>query len=682
MKKELNIVSFIGVRPDSLGNYFVGLGLIAALSKKYPQIRGCWRNGHFVLVGDSLSEDAIKGYLLNEWQPTPYVRWWSDVQKKDTKAQTDQGLWQARSREKDSSRVRLLDAHIVGTRRNQFNHVLGTGGNVGKRDLAKTSGDAWQSIQKSKPQDKACWLEQTLYEISSGTIPKLNNTGTWFVSANKTFNSGQDWFREGEISPWSFLLALEGVMLLVGGVNRRLGSRSRPYAVFPFLTESPSPTSEGEIGYFKAELWGPIWGSPMNLSELRSLLDRGLARIGERAAKSPHEFALAAMSAGVDAGVTSFARFVLRQTTSPQVYEAIPREKVEVNQTSTHESRIVESLIPWLDRLPYEPTDRKQKRKFKGLRGPVEEAIISLAANPNDAERWRRLWLLLADTQGKIDRNQNLRGKSRALPWLDESWFKKAWGDAPPEIQIAQAIASIGAVTDAPSARKSEALPIISNIFGVKLDRYMKPVFDGEQRPQRVVWHNGELLTVLPALLQRRLIDAESEDGPPTIATRKCPPKILAAFINKSLNYEVIGRWIPALSLVNWSRRAVPATEVDKSEGESLTMDGAYLLQALFRPLFCPFNPNLFGEKFFPPHLSPRAVTARRLLNHIRQSSWDEAIQLAQNRYLASRHNIVATPAIENIHGELIASALLVPLSVNEIAKGLSRWLKLKKHSN
>lgn len=678
MKKELDAVPLIGVRPDSLGNYFVGLGLIAALSRKYPQIRGCWRNGHFVLVGDSLSEEAVQDCLLNEWQPTPYVRWWSDAQKKDTKAQTDQSLWRARSKEKSANNVRMLDAHVVGSGRNQFNYVLGTGGNVGKRDLAKTSKDAWQLIQKNKPQDKARWLEQTLYETSNGTTPKLNNAGTWFVSANKTFNSGQDWFREGEISPWSFLLALEGVFLLVGGVSRRLGSRSRPYAVFPFLTEPPSPTSESEVGYLKAELWGPIWRNPMNLSELRLLLERGLARIGERAAKSPHEFALAAMDAGVDVGISSFARFALRQTTSSQVYEAVPRERVEVGKASSPESTLIAFLIPWLDRLPYEPTDRKQKGKFKGLRGPVEEAIVNLAATPNDLERWRLLWLLLADTQGKIDRNRTLRGKSPALPWLNDDWFEKAWPVPPPEIQIARAIASVGAGTNA---------PIIRNIFGVTFDKSKRLVFAGEQKPQRVVWHNGGLLTTLPALLQRRLIDAESKDElprPPLLATRKCPPEILAAFINKSpdLDDEVIGRWIPALSLVNWSRPSSPTKEADRSLSEDSAMDGAYLLQGLFRPLFCPFNPRLFGEKFFSPHLSPRAVTARRLLNLIRQSSWDEAIQLAQDRYLASGHDILTTPAIGNVNGEVIASALLVPLSVNEIARGLSRWLKPKKYSN
>ncbi|HEU0144155.1 MAG TPA: hypothetical protein VFQ47_05165, partial [Nitrososphaera sp.] len=82
------------------------------------------------------------------------------------------------------------------------------------------------------------------------------------------------------------------------------------------------------------------------------------------------------------------------------------------------------------------------------------------------------------------------------------------------------------------------------------------------------------------------------------------------------------------------------------------------------------------------PHLGPRTVTARRLLNLIRQGSWDEAIQSARSRYLASGRNIVAAPAIGSVDGELIASALLVPLSVNEIARGLSRWLKPKKPSN
>jgi len=676
MNKELRAIHLAGVRPDSLGNYFVGLGLIAAVSKKYPQIRGCWRYGHFVLLGEDLNKNDIEDFLLNEWQPISYVRWWSESQKKDTKAQTDESIWQGRNKENDSKQVRLLDAHIIGNGRNQFNHLFGTGGNIGKRDLAKTSKDAWQLISKGKLQEKTAWLEQTLYEKLDGTLPKLNNTGTWFVYANKTFSSGQEWYREGEISPWSFLLALEGALLFVGGVNRRLGARSRAYAVFPFLSEPPSAKTENEVGYVRAELWTPIWSNPANLSELRDLLERGLARIGERAAKAPHEYAIAAMKAGTDAGVTVFARFVLRQTTSSQVFEAIPKEEIAVSEEASKESKLIEPLLSWLERLP---ADIKQKGRFNGLRGHVEEGIVHLAANPKDKERWRKLWLLLPEIQNKIDKNKNLRLPRRALPWLDEGWFYQAFdeNDIPHEILVARAVASIGAETKA---------PILKNIFGVE-EKYKKISFVGEQRPQKVVWHSGDLTNVFLALIQRRLVDAEIEAGEkqpklPFNFGQSCTPEVLTTFLNKSLDYEMIGRWIPAFSLVEWTRRLTDYEDKSEIENESFITDGAYQLQALFRPFFCPFNLKFDDVELFPGHLKPRTIIARRLLNLIRQNAWDEAIQLAKSRYLAGGQEIIHPPTIENVDGETIASALLVPLSYKDTREGLMRWLKFKKRRN
>src|SRR5208283_5542344 len=136
------------------------------------------------------------------------------------------------------------------------------------------------------------------------SLPELTSAGTWFVYANERFNSGQEPSSEkGWISPWAFLLAIEGVRLLRGGAARRLGSRARPYAVFPFLCDAPSPTTEGEIKLTRAEFWAPVWERPTNCAELDALLERGLARVGDRAAQAPHEFALAALSAGTDSGV-------------------------------------------------------------------------------------------------------------------------------------------------------------------------------------------------------------------------------------------------------------------------------------------------------------------------------------------------------------------------------------------
>jgi CRISPR-associated protein Csx17 len=351
------------------------------------------------------------------------------LKKQTRRAKSDRKIWEQRSKEA-VHRVLHLDAHIVGVGRNQFNPVFGTGGNIGKRDLATACKKAKELILRDKTKRKAQdWLKYTLWAEGKPELPELSSTGTWFVYANKTFNSGQDWSEEGKISPWSFLLALEGALLLVGSVNRRLSSISRPYAVFPFVTDRPSPKTEGEVGLARAEFWAPLWEYPATLIEIRALLERGLARIGNRDCRAPHEFALAARAAGVDAGVKEFARFVLRQTTSSQVYEAIPQEHIEVSPAVTLESELIEPLLPWLDRLPYEPSDSKQRGKFKGLRGPVEEAIVKIAERPDDTERWQQLLLLLADVQTRIDRNQSLRKSCAAVPRLSWHWFDKAWGN-------------------------------------------------------------------------------------------------------------------------------------------------------------------------------------------------------------------------------------------------------------
>jgi CRISPR-associated protein Csx17 len=134
------------------------------------------------------------------------------------------------------------------------------------------------------------------------------------------------------------------------------------------------------------------------------MLRRGLARIGNRTAGSPHEFAVAALAAGTDVGIESFARFELRQTTSSQVYEAIPKPKVQVRLNQSTASELLLEVLGkgWLDRMPFEPRDSKQRGKFVGLRGPIEAAIVEIAESPTESERWRTMLLRMSDAQPKV----------------------------------------------------------------------------------------------------------------------------------------------------------------------------------------------------------------------------------------------------------------------------------------
>jgi CRISPR-associated protein Csx17 len=676
---RLKSISFDGVRPDSLGNYFVGLGLLSALSKKWQSIRGCWRNGRFCALERDISRKAVEYYLLNEWIPTDYERWWKESQEKSKK--NPKIIWSERSSQ-DLNKVVHLDAHIITVERNQFNPIFGTGGNIGKRNLAKTYREALDLIDPpmlkssknarksseqspSSPLSQICaWLRLTLWGEGDPALPEPLPAGTWFVSANKSFNSGQSWYCEERISPWSFILAMEGALMLVGGVNRRLSALARPYAVFPFISEAPSPKSDGEIKSIEAEFWAPIWKYPATLTEVRSLLERGLARIGDKTAKAPHEFALAARSAGVDAGVSEFARFILRHTTSSQTYEAIPQQRIEVAPVKTIESQLIEPLLPWLDRLPYEPRDPNQRGQFKGLRGPIEELIIQIAEKPEDPERWRNLLLRISDTQARIDRSKDLRGKCDAIPRLDPRWFDRAWSEAPPEVQIARAIASIGAGTD---------MPLMLNIYGVELNSWGKPFFPRE-KPQRAVWYKGDPVRLLCDLLHRRLVDGEPTEKPPLKAIHFCDQELMEAFLAGQLNLEMICQWIPPFSLIAWERQK----ERDDSFGtiSSPAASPMYLLSAFFKPIFHPDEIALNGRTSGSGRFSSSIMAARRLFNLIRQGEWDEAVKFARNRYLAQGFATIQPELLETGCNELMAASFLVPLRGRDVTAGFKRWLE------
>jgi len=700
-----------GINTDSLGHYLCGLGLLSAVSRKWPSVRAAWRSGHLVLLGEGLTLDQIKHYLMSEWQPTSYERWWDKPFKDDRdarkKGKPAMSLRRARG-DKPVDYLRSLDATVVYVDRPITNPLFGDlAGQLGaQRDFARVYRACTQFLtvvrkgefeETGIPNDLirylkafqkrqdchdllAAWLNETLLGASVDEIPPIGSTGTWFLYANKTFNTGQQWFRKGRLSPWSFLLALEGALLLVGGINRRLTARSRPYAVFPFICEPSQPVTAGEVGAFKAEFWAPLWGNPATLTEVRTLFQRGLARLGGRAAQEPYEFAVAARAAGVDAGVTEFVRFELRQTTSSQVYEAIPRQRIRVEPQPApteptsqipSDADLLMQLIEsrWLDRLPYEPRDSRQRGKFAGLRGPVEAAIIDVSEQPDDSERWKNLLTLLARTQLRIDRNRSFRDRCIPLRMLHPGWFYRAWPKSiPAEVQIAQSIASVGSSLD---------YPLLFNVYGVDRDGTGRLIFP-KSRPQRAVWHHGDPLRVLADVVHRRLIDVNPTDSVPLDASCRCPQNLVSWFLTGMLDVEKIARWVPPLALIDWSQ-SQDLSEI-QADRRCPPPDGRVLLHALFRPFFHPgpvwINQN---EVLFPKDRQPHAGLARRLF-HLLCYGWiDEAIQAARNAYLAGGRSIVIPPTGLPTLGDHLAAALLIPIRSRDVAAGICRWFEPHK---
>lgn len=676
MNKQLHAIPFAGITPDTLGGYLCGLGLLSACAQVAPSIRGCWRDHIFHALVDRASGDLrgmvgsvpIDEFLLKQWKQPKYPDGkkapWSDAQKQDTRNKTSSAVGRYRC-EVQLDDIRLIDSHIVSARRNVFNPMFGTGGNIGKRNLAKLAAEAAGLLNNATEARK--WLANTLYG-EPADLPELPSSGTWFPFANKTFNSGQDgFFREGRLSPWSFLLALEGALLLRGEIGWRLSAIARPYAAFPFISEAPNPVAESNVGLKRAGVfWAPIWDTPATLTELRALLKRGLARIGRKTATAPHEFAAAALGIGVDAGVVRFAPFELRETTSSQVFEAMPMPHILVrsDERSHRAAELISSLVQWMARLPYEPTSGKKKGRFSGLRGPVEQAIIAVSEQPEDATRWQELLLMLAQVQKQIDWDgtRGWRQHSAPFPRLSQAWLDFAWPDGRPvEIEIATAIASVGGGTH---------YPLTCNIYGVKTGK--EGFWFPKDRPLNAVWHEGDLVDALCDILHRRLVDhggrKKSERAPwPLTAKYAVSQDVLDLFLNGGVDDAEVARWLPALSLLGWHRPILNRDDHERS------WSGLFALDSLFRPLLTaglPWKDNSHN-------VEPDITAALRLTGLLRQEDMDSALDFASARYRALDAQPVPVTGHASISttAQHLLAALLIPISRRATMAGRARWI-------
>ena len=67
-----------GCTEQPLSAYLRALGILRLVSEqKDPSVRGCWRNGRFVLASSSMTREQLLQFLLEEYVPTPIVSPWN-----------------------------------------------------------------------------------------------------------------------------------------------------------------------------------------------------------------------------------------------------------------------------------------------------------------------------------------------------------------------------------------------------------------------------------------------------------------------------------------------------------------------------------------------------------------------------------------------------------------------------
>lgn len=700
-RKILSVISVPGLQPTSLGAYLATLGLLKVLSRSWPDVRAAWRDGVFHLVGGPAGRDVLVDALMAvadraSW--TPYKRGWADAQKASTKAKSSVklALWQA---EADEADLELFAAHAAPASRVFFNPLLGSGGNAGKRAFS----DGWKKAvetllpPKETPKkgantdDRREALNAFLDGKASAWRTEKLNAASWFSDANKLYNSGQNPFTEGTISPWAMALACEGLVFFAGSASRRLGSRTRPGGAFPFVIAAASPETSGEAGRDRSEVWVPLWSRPMTVPEVTGLFARGRAEIGGHGAVTPAAFAVAVTQRGVDAGISEFHRFALGKTTSANTFEPryLGAAPVRVGTTDAQSSAF-ERILGLIENLP---RDRKegQRWRFIGLRGPVERTLVNAAREQNNSEATTALLDAVVQALDRVDVNRSFREQGVTWRPLPLDWVPALCGGEIPHVEARLALSLVSAFP--------VEFPFALYRFGI--ERRDKA---GKERPRknflfihpkappaRWVWRTGSLAQNLCMVIQRRLLDWEGKEGSGAAPALRTPIAArvsdVEAWLDGDVDESLLARWLSRLALFDWSFISQCVRELSPFASEAIAVRPALALYALLHPLFdvrpVTDNGRKEGHDLLAPETGARTpVAALRMAALIRGGDIDRAIEVARSRYAMAQAPLMRTDAPWAFGDpDRLLAALTFPISNPARTALVRRWLRPQRQT-
>lgn len=430
----------------------------------------------------------------------------------------------------------------------------------------------------------------------------------------------------------------------------------------------------------------------MSLAEVSTLFARGRAELKGRGAIKPAQFAAAIRRRGVDAGVSEFRRFVLGHWTS--------RKTVEPEMKARFPLQIGEEACPAVSSILEQVTDLIEHRefprdgeRFAGLRGPIESALLEVAAQPNSPEAGITLLDAVVRALDRIDRNQDFRkGKVRWQP-LPLEWLPSLFADEQPGVEARLALSLVSAFP--------ETLPLASFRFGVEWAREQNGKYEydwttepkwfehSKVAPARWVWGPGELARVLGAVLSRRLLeearlDKSNAECPRGRAPLPATTQDIQHWLAGDLDESLLWSWLSRLALFDWRRVPKEVRALMPGQHDMSRVDGELVLVGLLQPLI-DRRPLVIRE------LSPNDLlseetgartteAARSLVTLIRAGSLDVAYRLASSRYAMAGARLATLNAPFATHDpNRLAAALLFPITDRDRASLFERWLRPRR---
>ena len=593
-----------GCTPVPLAHYLKALGvlrLVAESPSGDPTAKAAWIADQLRL-SSRFDQEELVSFFLRDYKPTPVLAPWnggSGFYKKDNREAIEaiagspsprfypyktgivaamravdflklkekpdgdtkgQLLHLCRNTLPDDALAWLDAVFVLGQDGPKYPPLLGTGGNDGRLEftnnfMQRISGLIDPANGQPMP-DSERWLRAALFgSAAPGSVAKAP-VGQFFPGAAGGANGTSGFDAPSAVNPWDFVLMIEGALLFAAASVKRLESANVGSLVYPFCVR------QAGVGYASAasadekdarcEMWLPIWDKPTTLPELRATFGEGRAQVGGHAARNGVDFARAAVSLGVDRGISAFQRYGF-QVRNGLAYFATPLNRVVVRRNVSAD--LLSDIDQWHDRLRQKAGPQANPAApasvARGLNG-FERAVLDLCRD-GSVDSVQAVIISLGQTERALAKSLKWSSDNyvRPLCGLRHEWLKNANTNSA-EFRLAASLAGMRAWFG--SGKKPIWLRQHLEPLEIETAKDRSWAKWAAQPGNDVVWHDGDLTDALNDILARRIIRVEKSgvEGWPDWSPRCSRLEDITAFIEGRTDDALIADLLWGLSLIDW----------------------------------------------------------------------------------------------------------------------------------
>lgn len=521
-------IVFGGTSAASLGEMLAGYGIIAICGELWPDAVLWWDDAMHVVADVPTESDgaAITAEIaarLKTWA----MHTGGALQKR--RKNKSKKISAGPSPLEDTSEVDALDARLA---EEAYAAVVALGSRRAPHPLLPAFGQDGSANYFASLTDAAKRAhDEDIGLAFHGQVRRLHRRldgggGLFFPDAIKRYATGLKWEHEADAArtPWTYMLALRGVMVLRGAARSPRGSR-RVYPAFPFVFGGRSVRAQGKVVEIQ-EIFLPAWSEarPRTFPELTLQVRQFQARVGRRDfAASSADLRRAIKGRAVSGGFDAFYRFALEPRKpgqkQPQA-QAVCRGATRVGAGSAASLRVLLARLDdagWLDRFTYD--SRNKRPEALALERAKFDTVVHAALDDPTAER--HVAVLGAIWRLQLGLHREVPDRFFPAPLLRAGDWERVLQpllESSREARIAWAIASVGWIRVSDDAR---VRPVVEQFLPVEYDSKIRALRVPDPPPAaRIAWRRQNPRHDFAGLFWRRWLDTADAASLPLGGTR------------------------------------------------------------------------------------------------------------------------------------------------------------------